>query len=144
MNTEGTENISIEPIFGTELEKIDAENISIEPILGTELEGIETTKYPLITSSIELSVGTRFNSWEIAEYYLKEHGRQNGFVIKRYRVEYNKNHTVKRRALTCKNAGKYKPNKTKSIEQQCNKGSKKRVVNGMLILAILIMEIIFI
>jgi hypothetical protein len=101
------------------------ENISTGPILGTELEGIETTKYPLITSSIELSVRTQFNSWEIAEYYLKEHGRQNGFVIKRYQVEYNKDHTVKRRTLTCENAGKYKPNKTKPIEQQRNKGSKK-------------------
>src|SRR5579862_8226713 len=101
------------------------ESIPAGPILGSELEGINSTKYPLINSSIELSVGTRFNSWEIAEYYLKEYGRQKGFVIKQYRVEYHKDHTVKRRTLTCENAGKYKPNKTKPIDQQRNKGSKK-------------------
>jgi hypothetical protein len=79
----------------------------------------------LITSPIELSVGICFSSWEIAEYYLKEYGRQKGFAIKRYRVEYHKDHTVKKRTLTCEKAGKYKPNKTKPIEHQRNKGSKK-------------------
>lgn len=44
------------------------------PILGSELEGLKATEYPLITSSIDLSVGTRFSSWEVAEYYLKEYG----------------------------------------------------------------------
>ena len=97
----------------------------IGPTLGSELEGLDSTKYPLITFPIELSVGIRFSSWEIAEYYLKEYGRQNGFVIKRYRVEYHKNRTVKKWTLTCEKAGKYKPIKTKSIEQQRNKGSKK-------------------
>ncbi|CAG8636068.1 16722_t:CDS:2, partial [Racocetra persica] len=76
----------------------ERENISIEPILGSGLEGLDPTQYPLITSSIELSVGTRFSSWEIAEYYLKEYGRQNG---------------------------KYKSKKSKPIAQQRNKGSKR-------------------
>ena len=97
----------------------------IGPTLGSELEGLDSTKYPLITFPIELSVGIRFSSWEIAEYYLKEYGRQKGFVIKRYRVEYHKDHAVKKRTLTCEKAGKYKPSKTKPIEHQRNKGSKK-------------------
>jgi hypothetical protein len=86
----------------------------------------------LLTSSIDLSVGIRFSSWEIAEYYLKEYGRRKGFVIKKYRVEYHKNlpsdsseRLVKKRTLTCENSGKYKPIKTKSIAHQRNKGSKK-------------------
>ncbi|RIA82356.1 hypothetical protein C1645_835478, partial [Glomus cerebriforme] len=105
-------------------------NMTMGPILGLELEGQDATKYPLLVQPIELSIGTRFNSWTIAKYYLKEYGRQKGFVVNRYRVEYHKssdsnNHTVKKRTFACENAGKYKSNKTRLIEQQCNKGSKK-------------------
>ena len=41
-----------------------------------------------MTHPVELSVGTNFNSWEIAEHYLKEYGKQKGFVVKKYQVEY--------------------------------------------------------
>ncbi|CAB4441874.1 unnamed protein product [Rhizophagus irregularis] len=118
-------------IVGDEEEEIVA-IVPMGPILGSELEGLKATEYPLITSSIDLSVGTRFSSWKVAEYYLKEYGRQKGFVIKKYCVEYHKNSSsnscerpVKKRTLTCENSGKYKPNKTKSIAHQRNKGSKK-------------------
>ncbi|CAB4401539.1 unnamed protein product [Rhizophagus irregularis] len=100
-------------------------------VLRLELEGLDSTQYPLLTLPIELSVETQFHSWDIAEYYLKEYGRQNGFVVNRYRVEYHKNLSsdltehVKKRTLTCEKAGKYKPNKLKPIGQQCNKSLKK-------------------
>ena len=102
-------------------------------ILGLELEGLDVTKYPLLTQPIELSVGTKFNFWIIAEHYLKEYRRQRGFAIKRYRVEYCNNtalsnstdRIVKRRTFACEYARNYKPTKSKPIEQQCNKGSKK-------------------
>ncbi|CAG8484817.1 10673_t:CDS:2, partial [Gigaspora rosea] len=100
------------------------------PFLGLEMEGQDLTNHS-ISQPIELSVGARFNSWSIAEHYLKEYGRQKGFVVNRYRVEYHKSDTtalndrVKRRTYICENAGKYKPNKTKPIGQQRNKGSKK-------------------
>jgi hypothetical protein len=109
----------------------NTEPFSTGPILGSELEGLEYTQYPLLTSLIELSVGTQFRSWNIAEYYLKEYGRQKSFVINCYRVEYHKklssNSTehVKKKTLTYEKAGKYKSNKMKPIGQQCNKGSKK-------------------
>ncbi|RGB33883.1 hypothetical protein C1646_703451 [Rhizophagus diaphanus] len=83
--------------------------VPMGPILSSELEGL---KHPLITSSIELSIGTRFSSWEVAEYYLKVYGRQKDFVIKKYRVEYHKNSSsnscerpVKKRTLTCEYSG---------------------------------------
>ncbi|CAG8695208.1 4671_t:CDS:2 [Dentiscutata erythropus] len=98
---------------------------AIEPILGSELEGLDPSNYPLITPSIELTIKNRFSSWKIAKYYLKEYGRQKGFATKRYRVEFHRNRTVKKRTLTCEKAGKYKPNKTKPIGQQRNKGSKR-------------------
>ncbi|CAG8652067.1 801_t:CDS:2, partial [Gigaspora rosea] len=100
---EGRYEIVNENLEQHEVETEEGENIAIEPILESELEGLDSMKYSLITSSIELSFGIRFSSWEIAEYYLKEYGRQKGFAIKR----------------------KYKPNKTKSIGQQHNKGSKR-------------------
>jgi hypothetical protein len=76
----------------------------------------------LLIHSIELSVGSRFNSWEIAEHYLKEYGRQRGFVVNKYRVEYVQlpNSSIqipKRRTFACEYAGKYKPNKLKQIDQ---------------------------
>ncbi|PKK63389.1 hypothetical protein RhiirC2_717024 [Rhizophagus irregularis] len=118
-------------IVGDEEEEIVA-IVPMGPILSSELEGLKATEYPLIISSIDLSINTCFSSWEVAEYYLKKYGRQKGFVIKKYRVEYHKNSSsnscecpVKKRTLTCENSGKYKPNKTKSIAHQRNKESKK-------------------
>ncbi|CAG8775247.1 20751_t:CDS:2, partial [Racocetra persica] len=50
----------------------------------------------------------------------------------RNRVEYYKtasndldDRAIKKRTYVCEKAGKYKPKKSKPIEQQCNKGSKK-------------------
>jgi hypothetical protein len=95
---------------------------------------LDSTKYPLLTESIELSVGSRFSSWEIAEHYIKEYGRQKGFAINRYRVEHHNDkyqlpnstdRLVKKRTFACENAEKHKPTKSKPIEQQRNKGSKK-------------------
>ena len=104
-----------------------------------ELENFESTKYSSLTHPIEISVGLRFNSWEIAEHYLKEYEKQKGFVINWYRVIYDKQlsnsteRNVKKRTFSCEYAGKHKPIKLQPIEQQRNKGSKKLIVNGMLI-----------
>ena len=56
------------------------------PILGTELKGLDSTQYPLLSQPLELSVGAHFSSWEIAEHYIREYGRQKGFVVNRYSV----------------------------------------------------------
>ncbi|CAG8750912.1 15453_t:CDS:2, partial [Rhizophagus irregularis] len=102
--------------------------IPVEIILGSELESLDSTNYPSLTHPIELSVNSKFSSWEIAEHYLKEYGRQKGFVVNKYRVEYIQlsNSTVqipRRRTFACEYAGKYKPNyKSKQIDQQRNKG----------------------
>ncbi|CAG8569445.1 697_t:CDS:2 [Diversispora eburnea] len=76
-----------------------------------KLEGLDSTKYPSLTNPTELSIGSRFNSWEIAEHYLKEHGRQRGFVVNRYRVEFHKCQSensvriVKKRTFSCEYSG---------------------------------------
>ena len=102
------------------------------PILGSELEGLESIEYPLLTQKVDLAIGLCFPSWTIAEHYIKEYGRQNGFVINRYRVGHNKAHssdssecTVKKRTFSCECGGKYKPKRTKPLGQQRNKSSKK-------------------
>jgi hypothetical protein len=64
---------------------------SAGPVLGSDLEGLKSTEYPLLDQQVELVIGSRFPLWIIAEHYIKEYGRQNGFVINRYRVEYQKN-----------------------------------------------------
>ncbi|CAG8557327.1 13698_t:CDS:1, partial [Racocetra fulgida] len=58
----------------------------------------------------------------------------------RNRVEYHKtasndldNRAIKKRTYVYKKARKYKPKKSKPIEQQRNKGSKKLTANGILI-----------
>ncbi|CAG8752366.1 17835_t:CDS:2 [Rhizophagus irregularis] len=127
-NTQGTlaEEFNLEETIEVieDVKNNDESNITSGPILGLELEGQEASNYPLLAQPIELSVGTRFSSWIIAEHYLKEYGRQKGFVVNRYRVEYSKssadpnNRIVKKRTFACENAGRYKPNKTRPIEQQ--------------------------
>ena len=71
---------------------------------------------------------------------MKEYGRQRGFVINKYQVKYHNynpsdpnDRIVKKRTFACEYARKYKPIKSKPIEQQHNKGSKKLIVNGTLI-----------
>ncbi|RGB43017.1 hypothetical protein C1646_661721 [Rhizophagus diaphanus] len=116
----------------TPQQEIETEvEIPVEIILGLELESLDSTNYSSLTHPIELSVNSKFNSWEIAEHYLKEYERQKGFVVNKYRVEYIQllNSTVqipRRRIFACEYAGKYKLNyKSKQIDQQRNKGSKK-------------------
>ncbi|PKY60168.1 hypothetical protein RhiirA4_483564 [Rhizophagus irregularis] len=114
------------------LEDFDMTILPMGPVLGSELENFNVSEYPLLIQPVELVVGSRFSSWNIAEHYIKEHGRQKGFVINQYRVEYSKtqssnttDRTVRKRTFTCEYAGKYKPKKLKPIDQQRNKGSKK-------------------
>ena len=83
-------------------------------------------------TTLDLSVGRRFDTWVVAENTIKEFGKRNGFVINRHRVEYSKNQLpdsdeklVKKRTYVCECFGKYKPNKVTPLEQQRNKGSKK-------------------
>ncbi|CAG8689611.1 4039_t:CDS:2, partial [Dentiscutata erythropus] len=128
-----SEHIEVELVEGEVVEdetqesddiEIDQGSISFEsnaktntPVLGLEFEGLDLTKHH-INQPIELLVGARFNSWAIAEHYVKE-------------VEHHKSYSttlndrVKKRTYVCEKAGKYKPNKTKLLEQQRNKGSKK-------------------
>ena len=42
-------------------------------------------------TTLDLSIGRRFDTWVVAENTIKEFGKRNGFVINRHRVEYSKN-----------------------------------------------------
>ncbi|CAG8825929.1 3677_t:CDS:2, partial [Dentiscutata erythropus] len=54
---------------------------------------LDLTKHH-INQPIELLVGAQFNSWAIAEHYIKEYGRQKGFVVNWYRVEHHKSYST--------------------------------------------------
>ncbi|CAG8523318.1 3848_t:CDS:10, partial [Dentiscutata erythropus] len=106
------------------------EPLNQSSLIGSELENLASTELLLLTELVELVTGSRFPSWLIAEYYVKEHGQQRGFAINRYRVSYHKdsnlsNRIVKKRTLSCEYARIHKPKKTKLIDQQRNKGLKK-------------------
>ncbi|CAG8725024.1 1729_t:CDS:2, partial [Gigaspora rosea] len=89
-----------------------------EPVESVPLEGEFVEYEPVETSQssrnfedvdksntpVELFVGQRFDSWPLAEHC---------------------NHMVNKRTYVCENARKYKPNKTKPLEHQCLRGSKK-------------------
>ncbi|CAG8604556.1 15906_t:CDS:10, partial [Dentiscutata erythropus] len=132
--------ISDQDIF-TELMELDESEISDQeldefeplnqsPLIVSELENLDSTELLLLTEPVELVTGSYFPSWLIAEHYVKEHGRQRGFAINRYRVSYYKNSNssnqiMKKRTLSCKHAGIHKPKKTKLLDQQYNKELKK-------------------
>ncbi|CAG8476877.1 3630_t:CDS:2, partial [Scutellospora calospora] len=108
----------------------ELETLEEGPVMRSELVNIDPTKFPLLTHLIELAVGSRFPFWLIAEHYIKEYRRQKGFAVNRYQVGYHKdagsfNQIVKRQTFSCEYAGTYKPKKTKPLDQQRNKGSKK-------------------
>ncbi|CAG8616472.1 5489_t:CDS:10 [Dentiscutata erythropus] len=112
------------------LDREEFETVAQGPVVGSELEHLNPTEFPLLTEPVELTAGLRFPSWLIAEHYIKEYGRQRGFAINRYRVKYHKDsdsskRIVKKRMFSCEYAGVYKPKKTKPLDQQRNKGSKK-------------------
>ncbi|CAG8714977.1 22840_t:CDS:2, partial [Gigaspora rosea] len=77
-----------------------------------------------IVNNVELDLESEFicsvNFEKAAELYVREYGKKRGFVIKRYRMQLSSDGLVKK-TLVCENTGIYKPIKSKSIEQQCNK-----------------------
>jgi len=98
----------------------------------TNNNGPTNNDFHMISRILKLSTGDHLPSWTIAENHIKDFGKQKGFVVIRYRVEYHKtqlsNSTerdVKKRTYVCEFFGQYKPNKTKPIELQRNRGSKK-------------------
>ncbi|CAB4435940.1 unnamed protein product [Rhizophagus irregularis] len=63
-----------------ELDKEGESNTNI--LTGLFLGNLDSIQYPLLSQPLELSVGAQFSSWEIAEHYIREYGRQKGFVVK--------------------------------------------------------------
>ncbi|CAG8781147.1 10040_t:CDS:2, partial [Racocetra fulgida] len=49
-----------------------------------KLDGITSISCPL---SDKPSNGMQFDSWEVAELYIREYGKKRGFAIKKYRTE---------------------------------------------------------
>ncbi|CAG8818708.1 15020_t:CDS:2, partial [Racocetra fulgida] len=48
-----------------------------------------TCLYLKLDDITELYIGLQFDSWEAAEYYIKEYGRKKGFAVKKYHVQFS-------------------------------------------------------
>ncbi|CAG8809736.1 11602_t:CDS:2, partial [Racocetra persica] len=64
--------------------EIREDNIELAIELGFEKDNITSVSCPLPD---ELSNGIQFDSWEVAELYIREYRKKKGFVVNKYRTE---------------------------------------------------------
>ncbi|CAG8511743.1 10159_t:CDS:1 [Paraglomus occultum] len=72
-----------------------------------------------------LAVGTTFNSWENVDEFLLAYGRQQGFVVRKKRVEKDDAGLVRKRTYDCEHGGRYTPKKKAPLSDQRNRKSKR-------------------
>ncbi|CAG8515925.1 7223_t:CDS:2 [Paraglomus brasilianum] len=72
-----------------------------------------------------LAVGTTFNSWETVDEFLLAYGRQQGFVVRKKRVEKDDAGLVRKRTYDCEHGGRYTPKKKAPLSDQRNRKSKR-------------------
>ncbi|CAG8643797.1 781_t:CDS:2 [Racocetra fulgida] len=112
--------------------KNDKESASINStpfvrnILGSEFENYNG-KLPLITSPIEIEVGTRFISMLVAVHYIEQYAFQNHFAVYKHKCEIFSDGTCRKRVLKCDRGGRYNERLLRpTLGKQKNKGSKKQ------------------
>src|SRR5204862_4185452 len=69
---------------------------------------------------LSLSVGTTFHSWEMVDEFLLAYGRQQGFVVRKKRVEKDDTGLVRKRTYDCEHGGRYTPKKKAPLSDQRN------------------------
>ncbi|CAG8768833.1 1209_t:CDS:2, partial [Gigaspora rosea] len=106
-----------EPVESVHLED---ELVEYEPV-GTSQSSRNFENIDESSTLVELFVGQRFDSWSLAEHCLKDmDGRMD-----LSQLTASGDRMAKKRTYACENAGKYKPNKTRPLEHQRFRGSKK-------------------
>ncbi|KAG9288282.1 hypothetical protein G9A89_021313 [Geosiphon pyriformis] len=76
-------------------------------------------------SSLHLAVGTTFQTWENVDDFLDHYGREQGFVVRKKRVERDDMRIVRKRTYDCEHGGRYTPKKKAAIHEQRNRTSKR-------------------
>ena len=64
----------------------ELDNDVTENILGFEFRDC-VGGFPLINTSIEIEVGTKFHSMEIAVHFIEQYALQNNFAIFKHKIE---------------------------------------------------------
>ncbi|CAB4386116.1 hypothetical protein RhiirA5_479290 [Rhizophagus irregularis] len=77
------------------------------------------------SSGVVLTVGTTFETWEHVDEYLEIYGREQGFVVRKKRVERDEMGMVRKRTYDCEHGGRYTPKKKAALSEQRNRTSKR-------------------
>ena len=111
---------SIEPF--NEEEVVNENNIPfVRNILGSEFKNY-TGDLPLINTPLEIEVGTRFFSMEIAVHFIEQYAFQKHFAIYKHKSE-----IFPERVFKCDLGGRYIERLSKpTLGKSNNKGSKKQ------------------
>ena len=95
-------------------------------ILGSEFEGY-IGSFPSINTPIEIEVGTRFYSMEIAVHFIEQYAFQNNFAIFKHKSEKFSDNTYRKRIFKCDMRGRYTERLTRpTLGKEKSKGSKKQ------------------
>lgn len=95
-------------------------------ILGSEFNDY-VGGFPLINTSIEIGVGTRFHSMEIAVHFIEQYALQNNFAVFKHKTEKFLDGTCRKRVFKCDLGGRYTEKLSRPIlGKEKSKGSKKQ------------------
>ncbi|CAG8448952.1 10013_t:CDS:1 [Ambispora leptoticha] len=75
--------------------------------------------------SMQLAVGSIFQNWENVDEFLDQYGREQGFVVRKKRVERDELGIVRKRTYDCEHGGRYTPKKKAALHEQRNRTSKR-------------------
>ena len=95
-------------------------------ILGSEFRDY-VGSFPLINTSIEIGVGTKFHSMEIAIHFIEQYALQNNFALFKHKSEKFADGTCRKRVLKCDLGGRYIEKLSRpTLGKEKGKGSKKQ------------------
>ncbi len=95
-------------------------------ILGSEFRDY-VGGFPLINTSIEIGVGTKFHSMEIAVHFIEQYALQNNFALFKHKSEKFADGTCRKRVLKCDLGGRYIEKLSRpTLGKEKGKGSKKQ------------------
>ncbi|RGB43900.1 hypothetical protein C1646_660979 [Rhizophagus diaphanus] len=95
-------------------------------ILGSEFKGY-VGSLPSINFLIEIELGTKFYSMEIATHFIEQYAFQNNFTTFKHKSEKFPDSTYRKRVFKCNMEGRYTKRLAKlTLDKERNKGSKKK------------------
>src|SRR4051812_23453434 len=98
----------------------------VKSILGSEFEDY-IGSFSSINTLIEIELGTRFYSMEIAAHFIEQYALQNNFAIFKHKSENFPDNTYRKRVFKCDMGGRYVERLTRlTLGKEKSKGSKKQ------------------